>query len=97
MNKKSILDDLRQARAEINRLKMTVAKVAELVPHLQQVAVTPLSLPEVADLVRCHNAALDELLLLMIHDDQPQIIVYGHDSEPSMAVDSATLEVHDEY
>lgn len=46
-----------------------------------------------------HNKSIDDLrqkLGIKPIVAEP-IIVYGHDCEPSMAVDSATLEVHDEY
>lgn len=89
--------ELRDAKAEIAALKNTIAKVTALVPDLVEVTATHGQPHEVADMVDCHNDAIDELLLLFLqHDDKP-IMIYGHDPDPSMAVDSATIEVHDEY
>lgn len=89
--------ELRDAKAEIAALKNTIAKVAALVPDLVEVTATHGQPPEVANMVRRHNAALDDLILLVINDAYPQISIYGHDPEPSMAVDCSTLEIHDEY
>lgn len=83
-------------KAEVNRLKMTVSKITELLPKLVHVTSVG-DVQEVANAVYAHNAALDELILLVLHDDAPPVVVYGHDREPCMAIDGATLEIHDEY
>lgn len=97
MNVQQLQAELRELKAQNNAMKQTIAKMSVLVPHLVAVTATAGQPPEVADMVRCHNAAVDELLLLALDDGKQKIVVYGHDREPCMAIDSATLEVHDEY
>lgn len=97
MNIVQLQAELRELKAQNNELKQTITKMFVQISRLVEVRATHGQPPEAEEMVRCHNAALDELLLLALDDGEQKITVYGHDREPSMAIDSATLEVHDEY